>query len=60
MKYAKFYKAMSGYWAVEYSIKGESKPRRRSLGSSEEKELEDTMERFKQKGYTVTLVRYDK
>jgi hypothetical protein len=54
MKSVTFYKAVSGYWFAQFAIKGERKPRRLSCGTTET-DLQKAIERYKSKGYEITI-----
>ena len=47
MKVYTFYKAVSGYWFIEHSLKGTTKLRRWPVSGS----IEDAIKRFEIKGY---------
>jgi hypothetical protein len=54
MKTVNIYRAVSGYWIAEFSVKGESKLRRIACGNTDE-ELKKAILRYEKKGYKVNI-----
>lgn len=54
MKTVNFYKAISGYWMAEFSIKGQTKLRKYPCGNTTQ-DLKNAVLRYEKKGYKVLI-----
>jgi hypothetical protein len=52
MKYVRFYKAVSGYWFAQFTVRNSNVMRLMPIGRKDE-DLQAAIKRYSKKGYTI-------